>query len=101
MKIIRELNKKFLVYFYTIYTTSTSPTYVICKFTILLPQGEYAVIIPLILWFQFLLLYSKPMISYHMIHHMTVVTCLFIIQEIEKEIKSNKIKIKYKGLSIL
>jgi len=101
MKIIRELNKKFLIYFYTIYTTSTSPTYVIYKPTILLPQGEYAVIIPLILWFQFLLLYSRPMILYHMMHHMTVVTCLFITQEIKKEIKSKKIKIKYKGLSIL
>ena len=30
-----------------------------------------------------------------------MVTCLFITQEIKKEIKSKKIKIKYKGSSIL
>ena len=40
------------------------------------------------------------MILYHVIHHVTTVTYLFIIQEI-KEKKENKIKIKYKHSSIL
>jgi len=40
------------------------------------------------------------MILCHVIHYVTTVTCLFIVQEI-KEKKENKIKIKYKSLSIL
>ena len=66
------------------------------------------------LFFQPLFLYFRPMILCHVMHHVTMVTCLFIVQkikEIEKKknrkIKSKKIdkkikkiKIKYKSLSI-
>ena len=53
------------------------------------------------------------MTSFYVTHHVTIVTCLFIIQEIKetenerkreiklKKIDKNKIKIKYKGPNIL
>ena len=53
----------------------------------------------LTLSFQFLLQNSRPMISCHVTHHVTMVTCLFVIQKKRNQI--NKIKIKYKSSNIL
>ena len=42
MRITRKLNKKFLIYFYTIYTISTSTIYVVYEFIIPLLQDKHA-----------------------------------------------------------
>jgi len=42
VRITRKLNKKFLIYFYTIYTISTSTIYVVYEFIIPLLQDKHA-----------------------------------------------------------
>ena len=99
MGIIRELDKKPSIHSYIIYTIDTwfKSTYIVYKSTILLLQDKYAVTILLISLFQFLLLHSRPMTLYYVMHHVTMVTCLFFVQEIKETEKKKKKKKKKKN----
>ena len=104
MGITRELDKEFLLYFYTIYRKfswsmlminnlilmSMCSLYINLMFSIRTPCHIYA----LMLSFWSLLSKSRPMTSHHVTCYVTVVTCLFTVKMKKKKkrnIKSRKI----------
>jgi len=93
MRITRELNKEFLIYSYTIYTTITSSIlYIVYKSTILLLQDKHIATIPQISLFWSLLLCSRPITLHNVMHHVTAVTYFFIVQKIKEKEKLNQRK---------
>jgi len=95
MEIIRELNKKFPMYSYTIYTIhiwSPCPNVHVLSISVLCVHHEVNILLTctLIISFQLLLPESRLMTSHHVTFHVTVVTCLFIIQKKKKEIQKKR-----------
>ena len=95
----QEVFNTLLSYFYNLHVVYTSNEYSCPNVHVpaisvpyILHEVNMLLIYTLILFFLPLLPESIPMTSYHMIFHMTVVTCLFIITERKKkrDIKSGK-----------
>jgi len=81
MEIIRELDKESLIYSYTIYTTITSstPNYIYhlgVHYTIITRYTCCSHVLNIIV-----LVFST--IRFMILHHMTAIICLFIVQEIK------------------